>query len=422
MLQATLRDGTADRALGLRGVRAAPRRAAAATAWSPAPDACSTRSPTSASATTSSHWLRDGRRRRRRDARLARRLPLHRDRSGATPRARSTSRSRPCWSSRGRSRECVLLETLLLSILNHDSAIATAAVAHDHRRRRPPVHRDGLAPHPRGGGGRGGAGRVRRGLRRDVQPRGRPHATASRRPAPAPTRSRCCTTPSATRSRRRSRRSGPARRCWSTPTTSPRRSAPRSRSAGAELGGVRLDSGDLVSLARTGAPAARRARRHRHPHHRHERPRRVRDRRAGRGPGRRLRRRHLARDRLGRADQRLRLQAGRRAPATTATMVSVAKKSQDKVSVGGRKYALRRLDADRTRRRPRSSASAPPRARRRRPRRCWSSWCATASASTTTTLDGGPRPAAGVARASCPPPARQLSKGDPVLATIYEDD
>ena len=48
-----------------------------------------------------------------------------------------------------------------------------------------------------------------------------------------------------------------------------------------------------------------------HPHHRHQRPRRVRDRRARRGAGRRLRRRHAPGHRIGRADRRLRLQARR---------------------------------------------------------------------------------------------------------------
>ena len=100
--------------------------------------------------------------------------------------------------------EAVLLETLLLSILNHDSAIAVGGVAHDLGRRWPAVHRDGVAAHPRGGrGGRRPRG-VHRRLRRHLEPRGRPAATASRRPAPARTASRCCTTPSGTRSPPRS--------------------------------------------------------------------------------------------------------------------------------------------------------------------------------------------------------------------------
>ena len=69
--------------------------------------------------------------------------------------------------------EAVVLETVLLSIYNHDSAIASAASRMTLGRRRPALHRDGLAPHPRGGGRGGRAGGVRRGLRHHLQP-GRP--------------------------------------------------------------------------------------------------------------------------------------------------------------------------------------------------------------------------------------------------------
>ncbi len=70
------------------------------------------------------------------------------------------------------------------------------------------------------------------------------------------------------------------------------------RVAGTQLGGVRIDSGDLPIVAGRGAGAARRARRHGHAHHRHERPRRVRPRRPGGIPRRLLRRRNLGRDRV----------------------------------------------------------------------------------------------------------------------------
>ena len=109
--------------------------------------------------------------------------------------------------------------------------------------------------------------------------------TACRRPGPARTASRCCTTPSPTRSARRSTRSARAPRCWSTPTTSRRRSGSRSTVAGTSLGAVRLDSGDLAVLAVAGARPARLARRDRDADHRDQRPRRVRDR--GRWPRRR---------------------------------------------------------------------------------------------------------------------------------------
>ncbi len=95
-----------------------------------------------------------------------------------------------------------------------------------------PVHRDGLAPHPRGVGGRGRARGVRRGLRHDVQPRRGASGGASRPRAPARTASRCCTTARRRRSARRSTRWVRARRCWSTPTTCTPRCGPPSRSRG----------------------------------------------------------------------------------------------------------------------------------------------------------------------------------------------
>ena len=66
--------------------------------------------------------------------------------SGATPRARSTSRGRRCWSSSHVSPRPCVLETLLLD-LNHDSAIAAAA-SRMTRRRGPAVHRDGFPADP----------------------------------------------------------------------------------------------------------------------------------------------------------------------------------------------------------------------------------------------------------------------------------
>ena len=101
-----------------------------------------------------------------------------------------------------------------------------------------------------------------------------------------------------------------------------------------------------------------------------------------------LRRRHVAGDRLRRADRRAGLQAGRprggrqRRPAS-----DVAKKSKDKVSVGGRKWALRRRGA--------ATASAQAEVigigahaggRRRRPAAAASSSCATARSSAASRL------------------------------------
>ncbi len=59
------------------------------------------------------------------------RLPVQRHRSGATPRARCTSPTPPSSSSSRRFAEAVLLETLLLSIYNHDSADRVGGVPDD---------------------------------------------------------------------------------------------------------------------------------------------------------------------------------------------------------------------------------------------------------------------------------------------------
>ncbi len=70
--------------------------------------------------------------------------------------------------------ESVLLETLVLSILNHDAAIRERGGANLGRRRPPPARRDGWAPHARRrGGGRGTRG-IRRRVPRDVESRSGP--------------------------------------------------------------------------------------------------------------------------------------------------------------------------------------------------------------------------------------------------------
>ena len=151
---------------------------------------------------------------------------------------------------------------------------------HGGRRLRAAVHRDGLAAHARGGRGRRGPRRLPGRLRVHA-PTSRPAgATASRRPAPARTPSRCCTTTSGRPSGRRWTPSAPGRRCSWTPTTSTRASGRRSRSPGPELGG---DPAGLRRPAHAGHPrprAARLPRRDEDPDRGHQRPRRVRHRRA----------------------------------------------------------------------------------------------------------------------------------------------
>ena len=216
-------------------------------------------------------------------------------------------------------------------------------------------------------------GGVRRRLRDQLQPRGPPAVRRARRPAPARTASRCCTTPRRDAFRAQvdvARARAP--RCWSTPTTSREAVRLGVEVAGPELGAVRLDSGDLGVLAQRGARPARRPRRDRDPDRRDQRPRRVRDRRARRG----------ARSTATASAPSWSPAAGTRPAAsstswspartTTARMVSVAKKSTDKISIGGRKYALRRRDAPRASPRPRWSASASRRSTTATTGRCWS--------------------------------------------------
>ena len=291
---------------------------------------------------------------------LRRRLGLRRGR-GLLPRS-----PRSWWSSRPSPRRCCS-RPLLLSIYNHDSAVASAAsrmtlAAGD----RPCIEMGSRRTHEEAAVAAARAAYVA-GLHRELQPR-RPAAVRraddrhQRAQLHAAARHRGRRLP---RAGRRARQATP--RCWSTPTTSPRRCAARSRSPGPSLGAVRLDSGDLAVLATRGARAARLARGDRDPDHRHQRPRRARDRGARRGTGRRVRRRHRSWSPAAGTRRAGSSTSWSRARVPTGELVSVAKKSDDKISVGGRKYALRR-------RTPSGMAEAEvigighrPRRRRRRP-------------------------------------------------------
>ena len=200
----------------------------------------------------------------------------------------------------------------------------------------------------------------------------------------------------------RHRRGGPAR---------------RSRSPGPELGAVRLDSGDLGETAQQVREPARRARRDRDPDRRHQRPRRVRHRGAGRGAGRRVRRRHRAGHRQRPPDVRLRLQAGR------------ARGRRRRAGVGGEEEPRQDLG-----RRPqvRPAPARPARCRRgrggrhrqRRPSttattaRCWSPLVRDGEVVGRETLDAARGPARR-ARAELPLEAQQMSRGEPVIETLH---
>ena len=146
--------------------------------------------------------------------------------------------------------ESVVLETVALSILNHDCAIASAASRMVTAAGRPPADRDGLAADPRAGRGGQRAGGVPRRASRPPRTCGRGRSTACRARGPARTRSRWSTTTNGRRSRPRSRRSARPRRCWWTPTDVPRAVRTAIEVAGPDLGAVRIDSGDLPVLAR----------------------------------------------------------------------------------------------------------------------------------------------------------------------------
>ena len=161
--------------------------------------------------------------------------------------------------------EAVVLETLVLSILNHDCAIAAAASRMVHAAGgRPLIEMGSRRTHERAAVASARAAYIA-GFASTSQPRRPGTTTASRPAAPARTRSRCCTTASARRSRPRSTRSAPTPRCSWTPTTWPPRCGTAVEVAGPGLGAVRIDSGDLPLYARQVRDAARLARRHRAP-------------------------------------------------------------------------------------------------------------------------------------------------------------
>ncbi len=127
------------------------------------------------------------------------------------PRGRDLLPRSPLLTVEGTFAEAVLLETLALSILNYDSAVATAA-ARMSVAARPPARRDGL----RRASEEAAVAAARPRTSPDSRPpaTSRPDAAGESRPwAPQRTRGRCCTTPKKTRSARRSRRSAPARPC-----------------------------------------------------------------------------------------------------------------------------------------------------------------------------------------------------------------
>ena len=89
--------------------------------------------------------------------------------------------------------------------------------------------------------------------------------------------------------------------------------------------------------------------------------------------------------------------------------MSVAKKSTDKISIGGRKYALRRRTAGGVAEAEVIGIGAPP-VDDGDDRRCWSRWCATARSSAASPSTP-PASGTGAARAELPRAAQQMSRG-----------
>ena len=101
------------------------------------------------------------------------------------------------------------------------------------------------------------------------------------------------------------------------------------------------------------------------------------------------------------------------------TLVNVAKKSQDKISIGGRKYALRRRSAggvaeaevvgigDASGRTTATTA------------RCSCRWCAKGEVVGREPPGRLREPGTSAPVPSCPTAARQLSRGEPVIPTLH---
>ena len=355
-------------------------------------------------------------RRRRADARLALDLPLLRRRLGVR-RGRDLLPLLAPPDRRGHLRRGGAARDAAAVDLQPRLGDRVGRLPDDPGRRRPAVHRDGVTAYPRGGRGRVPPRGVRRRVRDHLQPRRPCSGTACRRPARARTASRSCTTPRPTRSGRRWRRSAPGRPSWSTPTTSARRSRLGIEIAGTELGAVRIDSGDQGVLAHEVRAQLDALGATEDPDHRDQRPRRVRDRRAGGGARRRVRRRHPAGHRVRAPDLRLRLQARR------------ARGRRRRDGVGGEEEHRQDLDrrpqvrdapaVGRRRRRGRGDRDRQAAGeRRRRPRARSCRWCATArwSAASRSTRRATAAPGA---RAELPHAAEQMSRGEPVIPTEF---
>ena len=320
----------------------------------------------------------------------------------------------PVLTVRGAFGEGVLLETLALSVLNHDSAIASAAarmvaaacgrpcIEMGSRR----THEEAAVAAARAAylAGFASTSNLAAGRRYGIPTAGTSahaftllhddEAAAFRSPGRHPRRGHHAAGrhlrhraghPDGGRGRRAA---SSARSAW-TPATSPTL-ATRAR----EL---------LDELGATGTRV-----------HRHQRPRRVRHRRAGRRTGRRLRRRHLAGHRLRGAHRGHGLQAGR---ARRRAGGQAARRARTRSAAAS---AVRRHDADGM-----ATAEVVSSGADRAPGTATATWSSRWSAAASCVDPADPAEALARARAhheqvraALPPEAWALSRGEPVLDTV----
>ena len=309
-----------------------------------------------------------------------------------------------------------MLETVLLCIYNHDSAIASAASRMTAMAGEPAVHRDGLAAYPRMAAVAAARAAYIAGFA--PRPTWRPGGATACRPGDRGARVHPAARHRAGGVRAQIARSARTPRCWSTPTTSSRRcgSAVELTGAGSARSGStpatsacwparcarQLDAlgatetriivtSDLDEYAIAALPAA--------PVD-------------GYGVGTSL----VTGSGHPTCGFVYKLVARAESDDPDAPLVPVAKKSTDKVSIGGRKYAVRRLDAEGDRR-GRADRHRRGRADDRDDRALLVPLVRAGEIVGDETLRR-PRPPPAV-RAELPMEALKMSRGEPVIETIF---
>ena len=315
--------------------------------------------------------------------------------------------------------EAVLLETVLLSIYNHDSAIASAASRMTWAAgERPCIEMGSRRTHEWAAVAAARAAYVA-GFAATSNLRARLRLRHPDAPAPARTRSCCCTTPRRDAFRAQVHALGKGTTLLVDTFDIAEAVRLGVEIAGPDLGAVRIDSGDLGRARLPGPRPARRARRDADAHHRDLRPRRVRDRRPL--PPRRS---------TGTASAPSWSPAAATRPAASSTSWSRARtpaaswsgwrrRARTRSRSAGRKYALRRLSARRRRPGRGDRRSASPRRTTATTGRCWCRSSADGEVVGREPLEAA-RERHLRSRAELPLVARQLSKGEPVIETRFE--